>query len=187
MIYFTSDLHFGHENVIRFDHRPFTSTEEMDETLIERWNNKVSDTDTVYVLGDLSWHNDQKTCEILSRLHGKKILIQGNHDRIHGQVRHFFEEVCSYKEINLPGNIQVVLCHYPILFFNRHYYGAYMLYGHVHNSKEWEITEQHKAELQQQGVKCNLFNVGCMVRGYEPVTLDEIIQQEERIKNYVRK
>ena len=187
MIYFTSDLHFGHENVIRFDRRPFASAEEMDRVLIGRWNNKVSDADTVYVLGDLSWHNDQKTCEILSQLQGKKILIQGNHDRIHGQVRHFFEEVCPYKEVTLPGNISVVLCHYPILFFNRHYYGAYMLYGHVHNSKEWEITEQHKTELQQQGVKCNLFNVGCMVRNYEPVTLDEIIQQEERINNYVRK
>lgn len=66
MIYFTSDLHFGHRNVIRFDNRPFSSVEEMDAALIERWNQKVSNEDAVYVLGDLSWHGDQKTCEILS-------------------------------------------------------------------------------------------------------------------------
>lgn len=184
MIYFTSDLHFGHRNVIRFDNRPFASADEMDETLIERWNKKVSGKDIVYILGDLSWHSDQKTCEILARLHGEKILVQGNHDRVHGQVRRFFEEVSPYKEINLPGNIHIVLCHYPIVFFNRHHYGAYMLYGHVHNSKEFDMTEQHKKALQQQGVKCNMFNVGCMVRGYEPVTLDEIIQEEERKNNH---
>lgn len=183
MIYFTADQHFGHKNVIRFDNRPFTTVAEMDQALIERWNAKVKSDDTVYLLGDVSWYDDQKTSEILALLRGKKILVQGNHDRIHGKVGKCFEEVCFYKELNLPGNIHVVLCHYPIVFFNRHYYGAYMLYGHVHNSQEWLMTEQHKQDLQQQNILCNMFNVGCMVRGYEPVTLDEIIQQEER-KDY---
>ena len=53
--FFTSDLHFGHENVIKFDERPFNSVEEMDEELIKRWNNKVGKGDIVYVLGDLIW------------------------------------------------------------------------------------------------------------------------------------
>lgn len=180
MIYFTSDLHFGHRNVIRFDNRPFSNVEEMDQALIARWNAKVKDTDTVYLLGDVSWYDDQKTREILSGLHGRKILIQGNHDRVHGKVKGCYDEVCSYKELSLPDNIHVVLCHYPIVFFNRHYYGAYMLYGHVHNSQEWDMTEKHKRELQQLGIQCNLFNVGCMVCNYEPVTLEEIIKQEER-------
>lgn len=184
MIYFTSDLHFGHKNVIRFDNRPFTSVEEMDQTLIERWNKKVTNDDVVYVLGDISWHNDQKTCEIFSQLHGKKILIRGNHDRVHGKVKDCFEEICFYKEIVLPDKTHIVLCHYPIVFFNRHHYGAYMLYGHVHNSHEWNMTENYKFELQQLDIKCNMFNVGCMVRNYEPVTLDEILEQEERKDNH---
>ena len=75
MIYFTSDLHFGHKNIIRFDNRPFTSVEEMDKVLIERWNNKVTDEDTVYILGDISWYDDQKTYEIFSQLRGRKILM----------------------------------------------------------------------------------------------------------------
>lgn len=180
MIYFTSDLHFGHKNIIRFDNRPFTSVEEMDKILIERWNNKVTDEDTVYILGDISWYDDQKTYEIFSQLRGRKILIQGNHDKVDGKIKDCFEEICFYKEINLPGNVHVILCHYPIVFFNRHHYGAFMLYGHVHNSHEWNMTENHKFELQQLDIKCNMFNVGCMVRNYEPVTLDEILQQEER-------
>ena len=61
-----------------------------------------------------------------------------------------------------------------------------MLYGHVHNSHEWNMTENYKYELQQLDIKCNMFNVGCMVRNYEPVTLDEILQQEERKDNYAR-
>lgn len=52
-VFFTSDLHFGHENVIKFDNRPFRSVEEMDAELISRWNNKVKKGDLVYVLGDL--------------------------------------------------------------------------------------------------------------------------------------
>lgn len=187
MIFFTADLHFGHKNIIRFDNHPFVSIEEMDKALIERWNKEVKNEDTVYILGDVSWYDDQKTCEILSQLHGKKILIQGNHDRIHGNVRRYFEEICPYKEITLPGNIHVVLCHYPITFFNRHHYGAYMLYGHVHNSHEWQMTENYKYELEQLDIKCNMFNVGCMVRNYEPVTFDEILQQEERKNNHATK
>lgn len=174
-VYFTSDLHFGHNNIIRFDNRPFTSVEEMDETIIRKWNNKVKADDMVYILGDISWYNDQKTAEIISRLNGRKILIKGNHDRVHGQVRHCFEEITDYKEITLPENRHIVLCHYPIVFFNRHHYGAYMLYGHVHNSHEWQMTENCKYELEQLDIKCNMFNVGTMIWNYEPVTLDEIL------------
>ena len=181
MIYFTSDLHFGHKNIIRFDNRPFTSVEEMDKVLIERWNNKVTDEDTVYILGDISWYDDQKTYEIFSQLRGRKILIQGNHDKVNGKTKECFEEICFYKEINLPGgSVHIILCHYPIMFFNNHNYGTFMLYGHVHNSTDWDMVEKFKSELHQLGQRCYMFNVGCMVRNYEPVTLDEILQQEER-------
>ena len=54
-VFFTSDLHFGHENAIRFDNRPFKSIEEMDTELIRRWNEKVGKGDLVYVLGDMIW------------------------------------------------------------------------------------------------------------------------------------
>ena len=53
MIYFIADPHFGHENILKLCDRPFSSVEEMDELLIRRWNETVSDEDTVYLLGDL--------------------------------------------------------------------------------------------------------------------------------------
>lgn len=95
-IFFTSDLHFGHKNILRFDNRPFTSIEEMDEAIIRNWNTKVSDDDLVYVLGDISWHNDETTARIFNSLKGHKILIKGNHDRVHGQVRKCFDEIADY-------------------------------------------------------------------------------------------
>lgn len=177
-IFFTSDLHFGHKNIIRFDNRPFTSVEEMDQALIRNWNAKVSEEDTVYVLGDISWHSDAKTFEIFNLLHGHKILIKGNHDRVHGKVRHCFDEISDYKEIDVDGH-KIVLCHYPIIFFNRHHYGAYMFYGHVHNSHEWQMTDNYRYELEQLDIKCNIYNVGVMVQSYEPVTFEEVLANYE--------
>ena len=64
MIFVTSDLHFGHANVIKFDNRPFQNVEEMDRALIALWNETVSKRDTVYILGDFSWYRGEKTNEI---------------------------------------------------------------------------------------------------------------------------
>ena len=81
-IFFTGDLHFGHENVIAFDNRPFESVEEMDAELIRRWNDKVGKDDFTYVLGDMIWktRNDNAP-SIIKSLNGQIILIKGNHDR----------------------------------------------------------------------------------------------------------
>lgn len=184
MIYYTSDLHFGHKACLEFDNRPFSSVEEMDAALIERWNRKVQNKDTVYVLGDVSWYKTDKTCEIVSQLRGRKILVLGNHDHFKDRIHECFEEVCSYKEINLPGNVHVILSHYPIPFFNRRRYGAFMLYGHVHAHNEWIMTEKFKLELEQMNIKCNMFNVGCMLYNYEPVTLEEILQQDKALDKW---
>lgn len=75
-VFFTSDLHFGHENVIRFDNRPFETVEEMDAELIRRWNARVGKGDLVYVLGDMIWKTRNSDAETLIRsLNGQIILI----------------------------------------------------------------------------------------------------------------
>lgn len=81
MNYFTSDLHLGHRNIIRLCNRPFATIEEMDETLIRNWNAKVTNGDTVYILGDLLFRNEKPAEEYLKQLKGKKHPIIGNHDR----------------------------------------------------------------------------------------------------------
>lgn len=69
MIYYTSDLHFGHKNIIQLTSRPFSSVEEMDEVLIKNWNSKVTKNDLVYILGDFTWYNSaEKNLKILERL-----------------------------------------------------------------------------------------------------------------------
>lgn len=174
-LFFTSDLHFGHANIIRYDDRPFASVGDMDNTIISNWNKKVSSNDKVYILGDVSWYDATRSAEILNELNGRKILITGNHDKNIGSIsRQCFEYVAPYEELHLPGNDHLVLCHYPITFFNRHHYGAYMLYGHVHNSHEWNFVKNYQRELHELDIKCNMCNVGCMLWDYEPVTFKEI-------------
>ena len=182
--FFISDLHFGHTNVLKFDNRPYFTIEDHDANLIERWNHAVCNDDVVYILGDVSWHDAGKTIEILNSLNGSKHLIVGNHDKQllkNKKFRDCFLDISDYKEIDLNagrGNYNIVLCHYPIPCFNRHYYGAYHLYGHVHNSFEWNMMEHLKAEMTQLYSKpCNMYNVGCMIpyMDYTPRTLEAIL------------
>lgn len=80
MNFYTSDLHLGHANVIKFDNRPFANVDEMDQCIITRWNERVSDEDTVYILGDVCHRNSKDSSWYLKQLRGHKILILGNHD-----------------------------------------------------------------------------------------------------------
>lgn len=179
--YYISDLHFGHKNIIRYDNRPFKNVEEHDEEIIKRWNNTVKQDDEVYILGDISWYSPQKTVEIFNRLHGIKHLLVGNHDHKllkSKQVRDLFVEINDYKEIKLPDNKGIVLSHYPIPCFNKHYHGWIHLYAHVHNSFEANMMESIRREMIELYDKpCDMFNVGCMLdyMNYTPRTLEQII------------
>ncbi len=86
MIYFTSDTHFGHANIIKHCNRPFLpfnsipAVDVMDWNMIARWNDVVKGNDQVYFLGDLSFYNAEKTIHLVAELKGKKYWITGNHD-----------------------------------------------------------------------------------------------------------
>lgn len=175
--FFTADLHFGHANILSYDDRPFRTIEEMDAEIIRRWNNKVKPEDTVYILGDISWYKADKTIELIKQLNGTLYLVKGNHDRLSPQLKKCFKEVYEYgTEIKIDKNF-IVLSHWPIPCFNRHFYGAYMLYGHVHTSFEWNYMKHVKRDMEAVDIPCNMYNVGCMLWNYEPVTLKEIIEK----------
>ena len=115
-VYFTADLHFFHENVIRFANRPFRGAEEMNAALIQNWNNRVSAGDEVYILGDVTLKGAGRAAEVLSQLCGKKYLIRGNHDKFADQAsfpKELFVWIRDYAEITV-GNTPFVLFHYPI-------------------------------------------------------------------------
>ncbi len=80
MNFYISDLHIGHENVIKFDNRPFANADEMNDTIFSNWNSRVTRDDTVYILGDFIWHKESKWYDIVSGLTGNKVLVRGNHD-----------------------------------------------------------------------------------------------------------
>ncbi len=79
--FFFSDPHFGHYNIIEYQNRPFSTTDEMDEAMIENWNRVVGKKDRVFLLGDVSVYKQDKTQEILDRLYGRITLVLGNHDK----------------------------------------------------------------------------------------------------------
>ena len=81
-IFFISDLHLGHHNVLKFDGRPFKDVQEMHVNLIKNWNSVVGDDDIVYNLGDLSFGNDELSKWFLYSVKGKIHHIMGNHDKL---------------------------------------------------------------------------------------------------------
>lgn len=177
-IFYISDWHYDHKNILAYDGRPFTSIEQMNQALIERWNSVVNPGDTVYVLGDMFWCDSEVAIPILDSLAGEIYLVKGNHDRCHiKQFTDKFVNVTEYMEIEDKGR-NVVLCHYPIPCFKKHFQGWYHLYGHVHNSFESNMMEHNKMLMQElYGHQCNMFNVGAMMpwMDYTPRTLDEIV------------
>ena len=187
--FYIADMHFSHYNIIAFDNRPYNSIREMNQYLINNWNNVVSNEDIVYVLGDMFWCKQDESIEILNQLKGQKFLIRGNHDKCNSsQFIKKFAKVTDYLEVDDNGR-KVVLCHYPIPCFKNHYYNWYHLYGHVHNSFEWGMMENIKRQMKELYDKpCEMYNVGVMIpyMNYTPRTLDEIIQRCEQYAEDVR-
>ena len=120
--FYISDLHLGHNNIIRLDNRPFKNMTEMETTIINNWNSVVSDNDQVYILGDMFWNNDRAP-EILDELKGSKYLVKGNHDRINSPMAERFVWIKDYAEIKDNGE-HLVLCHYPISHWKSADYGT---------------------------------------------------------------
>ena len=121
---------------------------------------------------------DNRPFKTLEELNGQKFLIKGNHDRCNdNRFLKKFVKVTEYLEVE-DGDKRVVLCHYPIPCFKNHFYGWYHLYGHVHNSFEWNMMEHDKYLMQElYGHKCQMYNVGAMLpyMDYTPRTLEQII------------
>lgn len=129
-IWFTSDTHFGHANILKFQpNRNFATIKDMDNYLINEWNQKVKPNDIVIHIGDVSWYKPSETGEILQRLPGLKFLVKGNHDR--PEFGDYFINWSEYAEITID-NQHIVAMHYPILEWNRSHHGSFHVHGHVH-------------------------------------------------------
>ena len=179
MNYYISDLHFGHKKCIEFDSRPFSSVEEMDAAIIQNWNSKVSDEDDVYILGDFCYRNAYDPTWYLKQLKGKKHLIVGNHDRNlwkNQRACAMFESIDQILMIK-DGNQNVVLCHYPLAEWDMERYGTIHIYGHIH------VDTGPTFEYMQNK---NAYNAGCMINGYYPVQVSELIENNRTYINKVK-
>lgn len=155
--FFTSDLHEGHTSILK--HRPFRDNQEMRAELIRRWNSVVTDKDIVYVLGDVTFSPPKYAVEFVQRLRGHKHLVFGNHDKRMRKTPEFltlFESTHDLVTVKVQdteapgGNRIVVLCHFPLLTWDRSHYGSYMLHGHSHGS----LPESEHALRIDVGVDC---------------------------------
>jgi len=144
--WFTADTHFGHANIIKYCERPFSSLEEMDETLIENWNNAVKPNDTIYHLGDFSLAGKEAARVYFLRLNGNIFIVPGGHDRKWLKGERYFSRsghpitmlppLYTFT-VSLPDTKHpqpIVLCHYSMRVWDRAHYGSWHLYGHSHGN-----------------------------------------------------
>lgn len=177
MIYFTSDNHFCHEAIIRFCNRPWKTVEEMNEGMITLWNATVREGDTVYVVGDFCFSNSKQREEILNRLNGFKILIQGNHDKGKTCPKGF--QAMLYEATMVIAGEEVTLKHYPLRYTGLkallHKWtgkrtpryldrmppnkGQWHIHGHTHNPEKFNGKQIH---------------VGVDAWDYRPVSIKQI-------------
>jgi len=154
MLFFTSDTHFNHNNIIKYSERPFAHVTEMNEHMIAAWNSVVTNNDIVYHLGDVFYPSQNahhiSLDELMSRLNGTKRLILGNHDidKTHGTHEsnpvpsHWgWDSVESYAEVKF-GKTRFVLSHYPFETWRNAHHGWYHLHGHCHGTLKRKLAHR---------------------------------------------
>jgi len=145
-IFFTADTHFGHRAMVetwRVDPAGgrFSSTDSMDEYMIQIWNATVPPTAVVYHLGDFAFMNTKRTAAVIAQLNGEIHLIEGNHDKaLPAWIReNLFASVQPYLELTVKRDQRdkgrkLVLCHYALRTWNRAHYNTWDLHGHSHGN-----------------------------------------------------
>lgn len=177
-LFFISDTHFFHQNILRLCERPFDTIEEHDQKLIENWNSVVGPEDTVFHLGDFCFGGAQKWKEIRDQLNGHIILILGNHDiktASQGMLT-MFDYASQQMRIQVDGRT-VYLNHFPFLTFahwNPDVYQrdslAFALSGHTHIRKGDTGYDAQFTSLY----KSTQYDVGVDLNDYKPIAWKEV-------------
>ncbi|EDP76034.1 metallophosphoesterase family protein [Hydrogenivirga sp. 128-5-R1-1] len=186
MIYFISDTHLYHTNIIKLN--PLVRKPHFEELILEELERTLSDGDILYHLGDFTWqlYDPEGFLERWKELRGKKVLLMGNHDHRFGDaiLGEFFDEVHEFSLVLEAGGLKVLLSHYPALdlrterfperqrrveeeFFER---GCDLLiHGHVHYNGGAPMCG-----CDRKGIPC--LNVNVELHGFKPVSLREAVE-----------
>lgn len=161
-IYFTADTHFYYQDALIYQNRPFRNVREMNEGIIKNWNDRVSNDDSIYILGDFADTSYERVEELLKRLNGKKYIIRGNHDDVLNMVNpKLYEWIKDYHKLCI-NQLEIILFHYPIHSWEHKGKKALHFYGHIHS-----IQSDYRYS----------YNVGVDVNDMAPVSLEEIIER----------
>lgn len=174
-IWFTSDPHFCHANIIKYCNRPFDSVEKMNQFLIDSWNNVVGKDDVIFCLGDFILNANSKTVDqIVNSLNGTKYLIVGNHEKStlgSSYLRSLWKDIHDITEIFVEddeityGEQHIVMCHYPMIAWNASHRGSWQLFGHVHGGLSNKGIVKHSPNQLDVGVDCH---------NYSPISYQQI-------------
>jgi calcineurin-like phosphoesterase family protein len=170
-VFFTSDTHFYHSNIINFCGRPFKSVEVMNETLIANWNSVVGPDDIIFHLGDFCLGGSAEWTNILNRLNGKIYLIVGNHDIKNlkqGYYSHF-EHIAMQMHIEV-GKQKIYLNHCPFLCYGGAYRDTWQLFGHVHTSKQNTGIDAPRLHM----LLPTQYDVGVDNNNFTPVSFEQV-------------
>lgn len=203
--WFTSDLHFGHVNILKYmrQQRPFSSLEEMADEIIERHNELVAENDTVYILGDLSMGKVVDNVPIVQRMNGKKTLIPGNHDRCWDyfypmakeekakEFKKFYADqgltimqgpIDDWWDLGHGEMVPVVLSHFPWDVYNND--GREKAHHPIRSqySKDAWIVHGHVHGDWMCVPTARMYNVGIDVHGLEPTNKSHIIDRIKRTR-----
>lgn len=192
-IFFTSDTHFGHANIIKYCSRPWSNVDDMNDALISNWNSVVSKNDIVFHLGDFGFNNITELANVCDKLNGKIYLITGNHDRkiLRNTIASKFECIMPELYINIDGQ-KIYLNHKPYLCFDGSFGRAdhtwtWQLFGHVHSGP------LNKTGLDMQRLNVlfpTQYDVGVDNNEYKPISFSEvkeIITHQQLSQNIWRK
>ena len=184
-VFFTSDFHLFHNNVLKFDNRPFTDVNEMHVVLEGGWNEVVKPNDIVIYLGDLSFarREDKPSVEaMLNRLNGTIHFVMGNHDKfedIKKMTR--FQSVQDYLEVRVKhvldyNEVETLFCcmHYPIYSWNKSHHGSYHVHGHCHGNL-------HHGEDANYYWNRRAIDAGCMLHDYKPISYTQVIEKLRQV------
>lgn len=159
--------------MLKYSRRPFRDLDEMHSELVRRWNEVVTDRDTVYHLGDFALGKVDLAIEVATKLRGHKHIVWGNHDkhlRKNAKFLALFESNADLKTVKLqdpdaPDGIRrIVLCHFPLLTWDRAHYGSWATHGHSHGN----LPDDPHAFRVDVGVDC---------WDYRPVSYEQLKQR----------
>ena len=178
-IYFTSDLHFGHDREFIYKPRGFENVEDMNKTILKNCKRIVTDEDTIYILGDLMLGDNDAGIAMLRELPGQKKIILGNHDtaaRIELYKTIPNTEILGYATVIKYRKISFYLSHYPTMTSNMEadanlYNHVTNIYGHTHQMTNFYNDMPF------------MYHVGVDSHDCEPIEIEKII---EDIKNKIK-